>query len=215
LQVSASLEIVGNPPQVLIRRDTRKLAKPAQNLTWAANEKVSETSELLRLSGGTLIQYRLENASDRPLYFLLLGINSSGSAIALYAPRLVDETERSDKSFKLKDQLILPGEQLIVPRSSDSFDLTVAEPPGLSEIQIIFASAPFSKTLEALSAIDYLKGEREQILKLPNPLEVARSLLQDLHTASAVDRELINPANEVYALDTKAWATLSFVYQVV
>jgi hypothetical protein len=214
LPVSASLEIVGKPPQVLLRRDTR-IAEPVQNLSWAANSDVSEAMELPRLSEGTLIQYRLENASDRPLYFLLLGIDSSGSAIALYAPRLVEETELSDKSFKLKDQIILPGEQLVVPRSSDSFDLKIAEPPGLSEIQIVFASAPFSKTLEALSEIDYLKGDREQIFKLPNPLAVARSLLQDLHTASAVKSELINSTNDVYALDTKAWATLSFVYQVV
>jgi hypothetical protein len=214
LQVSASLEIVGKPPQVLIRRNTQKQV-PAAKLTWAANSDVSEAIELPRLSGGTLIQYRLENAGDRPLYFLLLGIDSSGGAIALYAPRLVNETELSDKSFKLKDQIILPGEQLVVPRSSDSFDLTISEPPGLSEIQIVFASAPFTKTLEALSAIDYLKGEREQIFKLPNPLEVARSLLQDIHTASAVKSELINSTSDVYALDTKAWATLSFVYQVV
>jgi hypothetical protein len=59
------------------------------------------------------------------------------------------------------------------------------------------------------------KREGERIGDLFNPLEVARSVLQDLHNASAVAPELIGTTSDSYALDVNAWATLSFIYQVV
>jgi hypothetical protein len=216
LGVSATLEIVGKTPQVLLYRDTRRQAFQSDNPSVQTTAASSNESPILpRLPVGTQIQYRLENFSDRPIYFLLLGIDSGGAAIALYTPEQMDEFPATDKSSKLKHQCILPGDRLIVPRPSASFNWIVSAPSGLAEIQLICSSSPFSKTLEALSSIDYLKGDKEQILKLPNPLEVSQALLQDLHLASAVKSEILGSLTDSYALDTKAWATLSFIYQVV
>jgi hypothetical protein len=207
LGTSATLAIVGATPQAVMRHDTQRQG--------FQSEKLLSKTELPHLPIGTRIEYQLENSSDRPLYFLLLGIDSSGEAIALYVPRLPGESSSAEKTAKLKSQCILPGDRLVVPSRDASFDWLITGPTGLARIQIVFAIAPFSKTLEALSAIDYLKGEKEQILKLPNPLEVSSALLQDLHAASAVPTAIAGAATDIYALDTKAWATLSFVYQVV
>jgi hypothetical protein len=51
--------------------------------------------------------------------------------------------------------------------------------------------------------------------ELFNPLEVARALLQDLHSASAIAPETIGASSDTYVLDVNAWATLTFIYQVV
>ncbi|AFY77324.1 Caspase domain-containing protein [Pleurocapsa sp. PCC 7327] len=216
LAVSATLEIAGKPPQSLIRRDTRRQAFGADNSSLPANTTATgETAVLPRLPIGTQIQYRLENLSDRPIYFLLLGIDSGGRAIALHAPRLARESAPAEASSQLKERCLLPGEQLVVPNPTASVNWLASAPAGLAEMHVVCAHAPFAKTVEALSSKEYLKGDREQIFKVPNPLEVALALLQDLHDASAVKSEIIGSLTDVYALDTKAWATLSFVYQVV
>jgi hypothetical protein len=216
LAVNATLEIAGKTPQALIQRDTRRQAFGADNSSLLmSTASTGESAVVPRLPIGTQIQYRLENFSDRPIYFLLLGIDSGGGAIALYAPRLDTESTSTEKGSKLKDRCILPGEQLVVPNPGASVNWLVSDPTGLAEMQVVCAHAPFAKTLEALSSKEYLKGDREQILNVPNPLEVALALLQDLHDASAVKSEIIGSLTDIYALDTKAWATLSFVYQVV
>lgn len=142
-------------------------------------------------------------------------MDSSSNAIALYTPQTIDESALKDKTSQLQQRCILPGDRLIVPSASDPLDSMVSAPSGLTEIQIIASFVPFTKTLEALSSIDYLKGDKEQILKLPNPLEVSLALLEDLHQASAVKSEILGGLTDVYALDNRVWATLSFVYQVV
>jgi hypothetical protein len=242
LRMSASLEVVGKTPRVLLVRDTRQSAQPTLDLLQRAENLIQEpgkldlspypfplsptstrnimdssngTTLLPRVPIGTQIQYRIENFSDRPIYFLLLGIDSSSNAIALYTPQTVDESALKDKTAQLQQRCILPGDRLIVPNSSDPLNSMVSGPSGLTEIQIVASFAPFSKTLEALNGIDYLKGDQEQILKLPNPLEVSLALLEDLHLASAVKSEIIGALTDVYALDNQVWATLSFVYQVV
>jgi hypothetical protein len=208
LRISATLEVVGTPPRVLLVRDTRQEAEPRIG-------SFDRTSLLPRVPIGTQIQYRIENFSDRPIYFLLLGIDSSSNAIALYTPRTIDKSALKDKTSQLQQRCILPGERPIVPNSSDPLNSMVSAPSGLTEIQIVASFVPFTKTLEALSSIDYLKGDREQFLKLPNPLEVSLALLEDLHQASAVKSEIVGSLTDVYALDRRVWATLSFVYQVV
>jgi hypothetical protein len=50
---------------------------------------------------------------------------------------------------------------------------------------------------------------------LPNPLEIAQAVLQDLHQASDIAAKVVGATPESFALDVKAWAGLRFVYQVV
>ncbi len=221
LGVRATLETMGAKPQKSIRRETWRQSEDSGRRSLGFNF-VDDTQMPLpdnlgllpTLSIGSQIQYRLENYSDRPVYLMLLGIDSGGNAIALYSPQLKSESERNGSQSKLKNQLIAPGKTLIVPQPSASSNWVVSEPEGLAEIQIICSCAPFRKTLKALSASQHLKGNKEQVLDLLNPLEVAQALLQDLHDASAVPEEITGSTSDVYALDVNAWVTLSFVYQV-
>jgi hypothetical protein len=172
---------------------------------------------------GSRIQYRLENYSDRPVYFMLLGLDSRGSAIALYKIQSFQEAQESENKPPLKDAVIAPGETLILPQSSASSDWVVPGPTGLAEIQLICSRAPFTKAIWHWKRQERPKGEGERIGDLFNPLEVAQAVLEDLHKASAMSMartssytpDSTGTVSDTYALDVNAWATLSFIYQVV
>ena len=162
---------------------------------------------------GSRIQYRVHNDSDRPVYLVLLGLDSSRNAIALLPTAPVQETNGSETKPALKDFVISPAQTLTVPQNSVDFEWVVRGPAGLAETQLIFSSANFTQTLAALEAAMHSK-EEEDVGPLLNPLEVAQAVLQDLHQASPVKAESTSTDADTYALDVNDWASLSFVYKV-
>jgi hypothetical protein len=213
--IRATLERVGSEPTPVTRRETlRSTAVSRTPVEPKIKEKFIEEGCIPRLPKGSRIQYRIENPSDRPIYFMLIGFDTSGSAIALYKIQSFQENEESENKPPLKNAVIEAGETLVIPQSSASFDWVVPGPAGLAEVQLIGSHSPFTKAIAALEAARRPKGEGERIGDLFNPLEVTKALLQDLHNASAIP-EAIAPVSDAYALDVNAWATLSFIYQVV
>ncbi len=175
-----------------------------------------------KLPIGSRIRYRLENYSEYPVYFMLIGLDTSSSAIALYKIQSFQEAQFSENKPPLKNAVIAPGETLVLPQSSADSDWVVPGPVGLAEIQLICSRAPFTKAVAALEAAKRPKGEGDRIGDLYNPLEVVQAVLQDLHKASAMQMattssyapDSISAVSDTYALDVNAWATLSFIYQV-
>ncbi len=175
-----------------------------------------------KLPIGSRIRYRLENYSEYPVYFMLIGLDTSSSAIALYKIQSFQEAQFSENKPPLKNAVIAPGETLVLPQSSADSDWVVPGPAGLAEIQLICSRAPFTKAVAALEAAKRPKGEGDRIGDLYNPLEVVQAVLQDLHKASAMQMattssyapDSISAVSDTYALDVNAWATLSFIYQV-
>ncbi|MBD0361845.1 MAG: peptidase C14, partial [Coleofasciculus sp. C3-bin4] len=149
--------------------------------------------------------------------------DSRGSAIALYKIQSFQEAQESQNEPPLKEAVLAPGETLILPQSLATSDLVVPGPVGLAEIQLICSRAPFTKAIAALEAAGASKGEGERIGDLFNPLEVAQAVMEDLHKASALSTartssytpDSTGTVSDTYALDVNAWATLSFIYQVV
>ncbi|MEQ8961772.1 MAG: DUF4384 domain-containing protein, partial [Coleofasciculus sp. C2-GNP5-27] len=205
--------------KTIIQRETWRTSagfptdKPKKNGDKALPSVGSAT--MPRLPIGSRVQYRLENYSDRPLYFLLLGLESSGGAIAFYQQQPSPEGLESEQNPPLIRSAIQPGETLILPQPSASFNWTVPGPGGVAEIQLICSPSPFKGAIAALEAAMRPKGEGERVGDLFNPLEVTRALLQDLHQASNITPDKLGIGSDVYALDVNAWATLSFNYQVV
>jgi hypothetical protein len=160
---------------------------------------------------GSQIQYRLHNYSDRPLYFVLLGLDTSGSAIALYpAPK----DDRNPQTALLDESLLSPGETRIVPRAAAA-DWIIQAPTGLSETHLIFSREPLTQSYQALAAAMRSKTDGRRVTLVVNPLEVVQAVLQDLHQASATMLPKVDIPTDSYALDVNAWATLSFIHQVV
>ncbi len=218
LGIRASLEMVSPESKLVMQRETLRVSplkaladkKIARNLVTSVAQ-----GNIPSLPIGSGVQYRLENYSSYPIYFMLLGLDSSGNAIALYKIQSSQETPESDHTPPLKNAVIEPGETLTLPYSLAASNWVLPGPPGLAEIQLICSKVPFKKAIAALESARRPKGEGEQIGDLFNPLEVSRAVLQDLHNASAVPPESIGMASDVYALDVNVWATVSFIYRVV
>jgi hypothetical protein len=213
--------------KVVMRRETLRASSSIQ--AFADTKTGSDLVSLARegstpiIPVGSHIQYRLENYSDRPIYFMMLGFDTNGNAIALYQSQSSQTQQNPDNKPPLKPAVIAPGEILTLPKTSTSFDWVVPNPTGLAEIQLICSRTPFTKALIALEAARRPTGEGDRIGDLFNPLDVAQAVLQDLHQASLTTTarttsstpDTISTVSDTYALDVNAWATLSFIYQVV
>ncbi|WP_414583324.1 caspase family protein [Scytonema sp. PCC 10023] len=212
LGIKATLEIIGTlTPRAVIQRETLRTQSTETSSKKPFNP---ELGGIPTVSVGSKIQYRVENMSDRPVYLMLLGLNSSRSAIALVPWYKSSESDSSEIKPVLKDMVISPGETLTIPQTTTGFEWVVQGPTSLSETQLIFSTAPFTQSLSALEAAKHPKAEQQRIQPLISPLEVAQAVLQDLHNASAV-KDMNGTAADSYVLDVNNWASLSFVYQVV
>ncbi|MBE9129739.1 MULTISPECIES: caspase family protein [unclassified Coleofasciculus] len=219
LGIRASLETIAPDEKVVMQKETWRVSSSSGAVAGKKNNRNFKTTvesiTIPTLPIGNRIQYRLENVSDRPIYFMLLGIETNSGAIALYHNQSSPEASELDNNPLLKNGAIAPGEKLTLPQPSASYNWVIPGPVGLAENHLICSHSPFTRAIAALEAARRSKGEGERIGDLFNPLEVARALLQDLHQTSAVTPNVIGTVSDAYVLDLKAWATLSFVYQVV
>jgi hypothetical protein len=209
LRARARLVALEPFPKIPIERAALRAPRvfPTEDTASSGNFATSEPT-VPTLATRSRIQYVLENGSESPLYVMLLGIDALGRAIALYAQ---ESDGDSVKPTQVESQ---PETSLTLPHSANS-DWRIADAPGLAQMYLIVSRSPLKKTLQALSTSPYPQLVGEQLQEVRNPLEVARALLQDLHEASAVSPDILGSASEVYAFDVNAWATFSFVYQVV
>ncbi|MDJ0729460.1 MAG: caspase family protein [Crocosphaera sp.] len=194
------------------RQTTRTNTKTAQPETNHDNNvtPVPNLPNLPQVARGTRLRYQLENLGEKPLYYLILGINSSGKVIAYVPPY---EKERELKTDE--QPFIKPGMKEFIPPTSIGLTWTTSSTEGWEQILAIAAVAPFEKTLETLKTISEFKPDQDQILTLDNPLAVAQALLKDLATASTQTNTVLEPNPDSYILDVQAWSTLSFIYQVI
>jgi|SRR5579883_101853 len=214
LKLKVVLETIDRfSPQKLIQRETFLTQQAEQLVSSGKSKRLSSisTQGLPSIPAGSHIHYRMENLSDRPLYLMLLGLNSSKTAIGLCP--WVKTTAQESKS-QLQDLVIAPGQILTVPPADNGFEWVVQGASALNETQLLFSTAPFTQTQRALEAAKHPTAERSCIQPLMNPLEVTKAVLRDLHNASAVT-EMNSPTADSWNLDVSNWASLSFIYQVI
>jgi hypothetical protein len=200
-----SRKILNPKSQALIQKTTdRSLAK---SITPA----VEPNRYLPSIASDSLLQFKVENLSDRPIYLMLFSFDRDSKTFVFYSPTLENNLNTNSNSQPIA---IAPNTTSLFPHPSNSLPQTGSIFTGLTEIYAICSIAPFNKTLTVLSTQHNFKQDREQIVDLLNPLEVSQALLADLHTASmSLDRQL-DSSSSVYALNTQAWATLSFTYEL-
>lgn len=214
LQVRATLEILeGTEQRVLIERAT--LRGTGEEALPAPGELRDTQVGVLTLPAGSRIQYRLRNDSNRPVYFVLLGTDSTGRAYTGFVSQAIARTEIVQTQPLLQQGAIPPGETVTIPSAASASAWVIGGAPGLAETQLICSAAPLTRTWAALAFAIPQRGDRRPISLLSNPLPVAQALLQDLHQASSGGSLLAAMPADVYALDVRYWATLSFIYRVV
>lgn len=212
LNVKATLEIIsGIAPRAVMHRETLRTANPETINKKLANPEPGHTPTI---SIGSRVQYRVQNMGNSPIYFILLGLNSAKNAIALYPWQKVTETDESLEP-QLTNITIAPGETLSIPQTTSGFEWVIQGPPSFCETQLIFSTAPFTQTLNALAAAKHPRTDQQRILPILNPLEVAHALLQDLHNASTTAADPNTVPADSYILDVNNWSSLGFLFQVV
>ncbi len=184
----------------------------SQSLSLA---KTGTSPEIPAIAANSQIQFRIKNTNKQPIYAILVGIDSAGNAIAFSSPQSYNQEQGNSKDEALlQDVLVESGETLALP-NFNAVRIKARGPAGIAKIQLIASYSPFKATLEAINSTQRLKMEEEQVVYLEKPLTVAKAILEDLHQGSRVASEVTNSVSDVYALDVRAWASLSFVYQVV
>jgi hypothetical protein len=208
LGVRAVLEMVSPQERIVMQQETVRAPweMPKSRLVplFAGNNVPT-------LPLGSRIQFRLNNFSDRPVYFMLLGLDANGSAIALY-PAAATLAVNTDMSLTPRDNVIAPEQTLVIPQNTLG-DWSVQGPIGLAETYLIFSRKPLTQAVAALETAMRSKGGARRVSILLDPLEVTQAILQDLHQASLTSLKIDAPT-DAYALDVNTWATLSFVYRI-
>lgn len=201
LGVRAALEIVSPQERLVLQQETVR-APHSMPTSRVATLLMAEGSPVLSVDNR--IQYRLYNYSEHPIYFMLLGMNTKGDAVIFYPSTVASISPINP---------IAPGDTVIVPQTN-SANWIIQGPAGVAEFHLVCSRAPFSQTYQVL---DEMPGKiaAHQLAALLRPLDVVQAMLQDLHQASSALLPVSEVPADVYALDVKAWATLSFVYQVV
>ncbi|BAU44061.1 caspase family protein [Leptolyngbya sp. O-77] len=200
LSVRASLEQIAPGAAA-----TRALPVVQQETVSIPNRLSSKRTPTAVESGapvpaGSTLRYRLQNAGDQPLYGILIGLDNTGQAIAL------------PLSTSTEQPLLSPGSTLTLP-AEPSPGWVVPNAPGLAEMFLILSVAPFSHTLAGLPIAP--GATPRQAIALTNPLDVAQSILQDLHEATPVSGDFPGDfPSDTYALDVTRWATLHLMYRV-
>jgi hypothetical protein len=207
LPIKVTLEIVSSiSPRVVMQQQTVRTLKTETAAKKSLNNPI--------IPIGSKIQYRVQNLSDRPIYFMLLGLKNHRSAIAFY-PWQTPQEPNAENQPQLKQVIIAPNETVTLPQTTPASGWVVSDAASTWEHQLIFSTAPFNSTLDTLEKAKYSAGDQQPIATLVNALEVSQALLQDLHNASNPKAEIISTATDAYILDVNNWASFNFNFQVV
>ncbi|MFM6342067.1 MAG: caspase family protein [Dolichospermum sp.] len=212
LPVRATLEVVNNIlPRILMVRETVETANSDKTYP---RPSYSPTA-IPTISVGSLVQYKIDNLSDRPLYLILLALNNNQSAFAFYPWQVFPPNNISPHKPQLTEILIPPGKTVKIPDNQPTPGWLVPTLPTFCQHQIILSTDPFKETLTALATAKYPTTDQQAISPLVNPLKVAQALLQDLHNSSKVEDGINPTTSDAYLLDVNNWASLNFSFQVV
>lgn len=211
LGVQASLELLTSPPQTLLQRDTARAPWVIPN-SDTATPPIANTG-IPTLPIGSRVRYRLLNYSDRPVYFIVLGLDSSGNLITVYSSQTTS-AEGAEAKSTLQQEAIAPKTTITFPKPGNSLEWVIRGPAGLAETYIIFSRQPFTQTLATLETAMRPMGDVQRISTPSNPLEVVQAIAQDLHQASATTLPSMAVPLDSFALDVNTWATLSFLHHI-
>lgn len=212
LPVRATLEVVNNIlPRILMVRETVETANSDKTYP---RPSYSPTA-IPTISVGSLVQYRIENLSDRPVYLILVALNNNQSAFAFYPWQVFPPNNISAHKPQLTEILIPPGKTVKIPDNQPVPGWLVPTLSTFCQHQIIISTTPFKETLTALATAKYPTTDQQAISPLVNPLKVAQALLQDLHNSSKVKDDINPTTTDGYILDVNNWASLNFSFQVV
>lgn len=210
LAVRAVLETTRPQERLLLQRETVRSQPPLPKSQLP--ELVRAEVEDFRVAPDSRLRYRVTNYSEQPLYFTLLSFDSRGQFRGL-VPNLPRNwsPEQEPAEDDLAQVRVAPGKTQTLPENT--MDWGVPSAAIWVETFLIVGLNPFQATWKALRGDDQENRRQPGLRKLSQPLQVSRSLLEDLHNTSiALSPDL--KTSDQYVLKTSTWATFSFRYAI-
>ena len=154
---------------------------------------------------GDRLECQIENFSDRLLYMRIFCLD----------PRSKILTPNFISTPYANDGIISPSETLTIPYPKAPMNWAVSAPKGMVDVYIVISRAPLLQVAKILEASQRQASSLNGLISIPNPLQVAQSLLDDLDRAGKPSA-FGNAANinDTWMLDVQEWATFNFNYQV-
>ncbi|GBO52019.1 hypothetical protein APA_4324 [Pseudanabaena sp. lw0831] len=165
----------------------------------------SNTVHTKPINIGDRLECEIENFSDRPLYMRIFCLD----------PRSKILTPNFIATPYANDGIIPPSEILTIPYPKAPMNWAVSAPKGMVDVYIVISRSPLLQVAKILEASQRQASSLNGLISIPNPLQVAQSLLDDLDRAGKPS-EFGNAANinDTWMLDVQQWATFNFNYQV-
>ncbi|RQH26181.1 caspase family protein [Okeania hirsuta] len=221
IKVRANFATITPEAKIVMRRETLGVSNEAKfktNIEGVGSFGVSDG--LLTLPIGSRIQCRSYNDGDRPVYFMLFSLDSSGHIFVLdpaasNQPLNNNESSQTGLVISPEDSVNMPPVISNFPRDTESFGWKLIGPKGLAESLIICSHQPFKETIAALNGEVRQARNDGVIQEVLNPLNVAQAVLRDLQSASQSAVQSSGLSTDDYALDINSWATMSFLCRIV
>ncbi|NES67794.1 MAG: DUF4384 domain-containing protein, partial [Okeania sp. SIO2D1] len=221
IKVRANFATITPEAKIVMRRETLGVTNEAKfktNIEGVGSFGVSDG--LLTLPVGSRIQCRLYNDGDRPVYFMLFSLDSSGRILVLdptvsNQPLNNNDSSQTGLVISPEDSVNMPPVISNFPRDTESFGWKLIGPEGLVESLIICSNQPFKETIAALNEEARQVRDNLLIQEVLNPLNVAQAVLRDLQSASQSAIQSSGLSTDDYALDINSWATMSFLCRIV
>jgi len=215
LGASVLLEVVdAEKSQVLARQTTSRAPWPRKGNRYSSALSIFERQgQAAQLSIGQHLQYQIQNDSNSPLYWLVLGVDNRTQFFTIYSPEALLAVPETETTIQ---DTVAPGETLTVPFSMNEY--VVRGPAGLATTYVILSRSPFVNGLEAIAnkIRQSASNTSPVVVRLVNPLEVTQQVLQDLHDGSAPTAEQMGISSDnTWVLDVDQWATFQFTHEVV
>jgi len=169
------------------------------------NNDVNNTVRTKAINIGDRLECQIENFSDQPLYVRIFCLDPRSK---LLTPNFIATPYANDG-------VISPTETLTIPYPKAPMNWAVSAPQGMVDVQVVISRSPLLQVAKTLEASQRQASSLNGLMAVPNPLQVAQALLEDLDHAGKPS-ELGNLVNisDVWVLDVQQWATLNFNYQV-
>ncbi|MDX1976581.1 MAG: caspase family protein [Pseudanabaenaceae cyanobacterium bins.68] len=175
------------------------IASFCQSTCVARQDLVPDPSRHAPLVVGDRLSCHLENQTTTPLYLQIFSFDPRGKMIT---PSFVIAPYANDG-------ILPPQQSLVIPHPNAPISWTVAAPRGLVKLQIVASRQPLNRTTSLRERYAGQATSPTSMIAIPNPLEVAQALLEDL------DQPSLNPGDDKsWYLDTQTWASLGITYLV-
>jgi hypothetical protein len=194
--------------KAMIGVDERSVTLASQSAARASLIPANNASNTVRtkpINIGDRLECQIENFSDQPLYMRIFCLD----------PRSKILTPNFIATPYANDGIIPASETLTVPYPKAPMNWAVSAPKGMVDVYIVISRSPLLQVAKILEASQRQASSLNGLISIPNPLQVAQSLLADLDRAGKPS-DFGNAANvnDAWMLDMQQWATFSFNYQV-